>query len=130
MWEEFIHARGFGATHFAVLSHTYPSPLGTLEGYRYLQYASGVFGLAVLYWAWRRIPHWTPDPASNPRLARWAPVVVGLGGILAVLLSLTRTGWAGWRATGFTLVTSSIGGAVVARAVLCAVQVISLRSEA
>ena len=32
LWDEFTHAGRFGATYFAVLAHTFPSPLGPLGG--------------------------------------------------------------------------------------------------
>jgi hypothetical protein len=74
-WDEFTHARRWGAEHIPALAASW----GPLPGYRWLQYASSVAGLAVLLlwfvrW-WRRTPA-VPVPPG----ARWVwPVLVVLG---------------------------------------------------
>lgn len=119
VWDEFTHVGRFGATHFAVLANTYPSPLGPLEGFRYLQYASGVFGLLLLSWAWFRSPTVAQPDRSHPLMARLSPLVVVSCGCLAVALRLVEVGWTDWRSAAFAMATSGIGGVVIATAALC-----------
>ena len=121
LWDEFTHAGRFGATYFAVLAHTYPSPLGPLEGYRYLQYASGVIGLLLLFWAWYRTPRVVPSDRIHPRLARIAPVIVIAGGAAATVCRFSVDGATDLRSVGFALLTAAIGGAMASIGALCVV---------
>lgn len=127
VWDEFTHAGRFGATHLAILANTYPSPLGPLEGYRYLQYFSSVFGLVVLVWAWRRVPAVATGDAGGSPLSSLAPAIALAGGLVAVLVRYTQTGWEDWRSAGFAILTSFIGGVVVAVAALCVARFVSTR---
>nr|WP_246324139.1 DUF4184 family protein [Petropleomorpha daqingensis] len=80
-WDAFTHARRWGAEHLSVLAESW----GPLPGYRWLQYASSVVGLAVLLvwfvrW-WRRTP---AVPTRAEPAARWvwpllAVLAVGAG---------------------------------------------------
>jgi hypothetical protein len=74
-WDEFTHAGRWGAEHVAALAESW----GPLPGYRWLQYASSVVGLAVLL-VWF-VRWWRRTPAVPVRQgARWVwPVLVGLG---------------------------------------------------
>lgn len=120
LWDEFTHAGRFGATWVPALSAVYPSPVGPLEGYRWLQYASGVLGLAALLWAFLRVARTEPPPRSVPWLARLAPIVVIAAGAVAGGMRWASVGLQDWRTMAFELLTSSIGGAIAAVTVLCA----------
>ena len=72
LWDEFTHPGRFGTANLAMLAATYPSPIGPLEGYRYLQYGSGLFGLAVLAWVGLRASVGPAVPRRQPVLAAWA----------------------------------------------------------
>lgn len=127
VWDEFTHAGRFGTTHLSNLANTYPSPLGPLEGYRYLQYASGVLGLVVLLWAWQRIPRVAPGTRRQSVLTLFAPGAVTIGGVLAVFLQLSQAGWDDWRSAGFAVVTSTVRGIFVVVAILSAAQLVVTR---
>jgi len=114
-WDEFTHPRRWGTEHIPALDETW----GLLPGYRWLQYASGLVGGAVLLvWLvgwWRRA---RPSPDPDPREPWWVWVLLvivggGAGGIAA--LSAPSIG-----AAGFAGATAA-GGAVLAVAVVLAV---------
>jgi NADPH:quinone reductase-like Zn-dependent oxidoreductase len=74
-WDDFTHARRWGAEHVPALAQDW----GPLPGYRWLQYLSSVVGLAVLaVWFvrwWRRTPAVpVPEPAG-----RNGAYITGLG---------------------------------------------------
>ncbi|MBJ7518905.1 MAG: DUF4184 family protein [Solirubrobacteraceae bacterium] len=91
--DEFTHSDRWGTEHIAWLAEQQ----GPLEGYRWLQYAGGVLGGALLVWVvwrwWRRTPP-VPDaqriPALGPGTARLVVGVVvacALAGSVAGLAS-------------------------------------------
>jgi hypothetical protein len=122
VWDAFTHVGRFGHTHIGALAATYPSPLGELPGYRYLQYVSGAFGLAVVVWvAWRR-PSTTSPPRRSPTLARLLGWVVLAGAAAANLLRYPALAEADTpRTVTFLGVTASISGAILALIALCLV---------
>ena len=111
-WDEFTHAGRYATTHLGFLAATYPSPLGPLAGYRYLQYASGVVGLAILLAAGLRQPR-TTDPAPNPRLARVVPWLCLAAGMVGAGSRIVGAGGFGirWDALVFATVTGGIAAA-------------------
>jgi hypothetical protein len=86
-WDEFTHAGRWGAEHIPALAESW----GPLPGYRWLQYASSVVGLAVLLvwfvrW-WRRTP---AVPTRTDPAARWVwPLLVVLGLVAGAVAGLT-----------------------------------------
>ena len=85
-WDEFTHARRWGAEHIPALAESW----GPLPGYRWLQYASSVVGLAVLaVWFvrwWRRTP---AVPTRTDPAARWVwPLLVVLGLVAGAVAGL------------------------------------------
>lgn len=118
-WDELTHAGRFGATHLTVLANVYPSPVGPLAGYRYLQYISGVGGLLALWWAWLRTPR-IGDSCRTQRSARSAIWIVAGGGLLGSCMALLAGRPYSWRADGFSLLTSFISGSVLTTVALCA----------
>jgi hypothetical protein len=85
-WDEFTHAGRWGAEHIPALAESW----GPLPGYRWLQYASSVVGLAVLLvwfvrW-WRRTP---AVPTRTDPAARWVwPLLVVLGLVAGAVAGL------------------------------------------
>jgi hypothetical protein len=79
-WDEFTHARRWGAEHVDALAASW----GPLPGYRWLQYASSVAGLAVLLvWLvrwWRRTP---AVPTRAAPAARWLWPLLAVLGLVA-----------------------------------------------
>jgi hypothetical protein len=116
-WDSFTHAGRWGVRQLPWLAETH----GALPGYRWAQYASGVFGAAVLLlWlrAWcRRTPR-RPDgvvPAWAYRRIAW--VVIVAAGIAGALLRswepLTRDGGADLRRAAFTAATGGGASAIL-----------------
>ena len=86
-WDEFTHPRRWGAEHIPALAQSW----GALPGYRWLQYASSVAGLAVLaIWVlrwWRRTP---TLPGRAGTAARWVwPLLAALGVVAGAVAGLT-----------------------------------------
>jgi hypothetical protein len=114
LWDEFTHAGRWGTANLPALAGDW----GPLPGYRWLQYASGVLGGAVLLlWLvrwWRRAPR-APLPAAPAAWPAWtviagAGLLAGVAGAIAASDSRTAA-WLGatWG-----------GGAALAAAVLLA----------
>lgn len=121
--DEFTHAGRFGATQIAVLSASYPSPLGgTWEGYRWAQYLGGAVGLAILAWVAARSPV-TTVRAERPRLAAWLPWVAAAAALGGAGIAIALAGGlsAGARALVFAALTGGIGASVAAVASLTAI---------
>ena len=98
LWDEFTHAGRWGTAHLPALARTW----GPFAGYRWLQYASGVVGGAVLLlglvrW-WRRAPRVPlPDrPAAWPAWAgiAGAALLAGVAGALAAA-DVRKAAWLG-----------------------------------
>jgi Domain of unknown function (DUF4184) len=114
LWDEFTHARRWGAEHIPALQEVY----GPLHGWAWAQQASGAFGAVVLaLWFarwWRR----TPARGDTRRPAAWWAwcVVAGagllVGGIAA--LAAPRLGSAAFQGATWG------GGAALAAALLLA----------
>jgi hypothetical protein len=123
VWDAFTHAGAWGPEHISWLAEIH----GPMPGYRWLQYASGLLGAAVLIAAfarwWRRTPPSTQPgraPAASPRatrLVRTAIVAaIGFGGMFGAWWGLDRfDGDLG--AAGFAAAT--LGGACGAAVALC-----------
>lgn len=118
VWDAFTHAGRPGVTLIPALSHTYPSPIGPLAGYQYLQYASGVFGLVVLAWAFLRIPALEPEERRQPRLSAIAPALILAGGLLVTAVHLALSDFGGLHSTVFVAITSFIAGVLATAAAL------------
>jgi len=120
-WDTFTHSGTWGTEQFALLRELYgPRPL-----YRWLQYASGLAGVAVLAAAaarwWRTTPPLDDvEPAAGRRLAFGTWLAVLLAGVvaagIAALDPLTRAAGADWRTAAFFAATR--GGAAAAVALL------------
>ena len=115
LWDEFTHAGRWGTEHLPALARDW----GPLPGYRWLQYAGGVLGGAVLLvWLvrwWRRAPR-APLPARPAAWPAWvaiagAGLLTGVAGALAAP-DISKAAWLGatWG-----------GGAVLATAAVLAV---------
>ena len=98
LWDEFTHAGRWGTEHLPALAREW----GPLPGYRWLQYASGVLGGAVLLlWLvrwWRRAPR-APLPDAPAACPAWtviagAGLLAGVAGALAAP-DVWRTAWLG-----------------------------------
>jgi hypothetical protein len=123
LWDEFTHAGRWGTEHLPALVRDW----GPLPGYRWLQYASGVVGAAVLLlWLWRWWRRAPRTPLAD-RPAAWpawvtiagAGLLAGVAGALAAP-DIRKAAWLGatWG-----------GGAAIATAALLAAawQVVSRR---
>jgi hypothetical protein len=80
LWDEFTHAGRWGTQHIPALVQTW----GPLAGYRWLQYASGLVGGAILVvwfalW-WRRTP---ARPVPQRPTPWWVWAVVAVAGAVA-----------------------------------------------
>jgi len=114
LWDEWTHPRRWGTEHVPWLAQTW----GLLPGYRWLQYASGVVGGAILLaWLvrwWRRTP---PAATATGRAGRWVwPVLIGIGGFAgaAAALAAPSLGSAGFDGARWA------GGSMLAAGVLLA----------
>jgi hypothetical protein len=116
LWDEFTHAGRWGTEHLPALARDW----GPLPGYRWLQYASGVLGAAVLIlWLvrwWRR----APAAPLRDRPAAWpawvaiagAGLLAGVAGALAAP-DIRKAAWLGatWGG-GAALATATLLAAV------------------
>jgi hypothetical protein len=107
LWDEFTHPRRWGTAHIPALAETW----GLLPGYRWLQYASGLVGGAVLLvwfagW-WRRT---RPEPVADPREPWWVwALLIVVGGVTGGIAALSAPSIG---AASFAGATSG-GGAVL-----------------
>jgi Domain of unknown function (DUF4184) len=89
LWDEFTHAGRWGTANLPALARDW----GPLPGYRWLQYASGVLGAAVLLlWLvrwWRRAPR-TSLPAPPAAWPAWA-AIAGAGLLTGVAAALAAS---------------------------------------
>lgn len=99
LWDSFTHASYWPGHHFPFLREVFTLPvIGEVHLYKLLQYASTIFGLAVVYF-WLR--HWArtapvqQDPAgssvsaSHVRIARiLIPATALLGGLIRAFVSI------------------------------------------
>ena len=98
LWDEFTHAGRWGTEQLPALARDW----GPLPGYRWLQYASGVVGGAVLViWLvrwWRHAPR-APLPARSSAWPTWVAIVgagllAGVAGALAAP-DVRKAAWLG-----------------------------------
>jgi hypothetical protein len=124
LWDTFTHAARWGTNHVAWLGAMH----GPLEGYRWMQYAGGVVGAAVLAataarW-WSRTPR-APGAQRVPALGRRrAGICVAIVGVFLAAGAATGlvSGLAGGGLReGVFLAATWGGGAASAAAVVCAV---------
>jgi hypothetical protein len=113
LWDEFTHPRRWGTTHVPALGETW----ALLPGYRWLQYASGLIGGAILLvwfvrW-WRRTPAQPAGPTPGAWRA-WGLIATGLAVGAVAASSASSLGSAGFQAA------TNGGGAALAAAVLLA----------
>jgi hypothetical protein len=115
LWDEFTHARRWGAQHVRALAEVY----GPLHGWAWAQQISGIVGAAVLLawfvrW-WRRMPARgdAPEPAA---WWVWA-VVVGAGLVVGGVAALAAPGLG---SAAFQGATWGGGAALAAALVLAA----------
>ena len=111
LWDEFTHARRWGAENIPALQEVY----GPLHGWAWAQQLSGAFGgVVLLLWfaRWRRR---TPARDSTRRPGAWG-VVAGAGGIVggAAALAAPRLGSAAFQGATWG------GGAALAAALVLA----------
>jgi len=119
LWDSFTHSGYPGAT-IEALAAIYPSPIGPMPGYRWLQYTSGAVGLAIVAWVGLRQPVRATPPRHRPLIAAFAPALLLAGALLGVAVRVTAMAApAGRRDLVFTSVTSSISGAGLALVLLC-----------
>jgi hypothetical protein len=115
LWDEFTHPHRWGTDHVPALGEMW----GPLPGYRWLQYASGLVGAAVLlvwfvHW-WRR----TPAEAARTTPGAWrAWAVIATAGVAAGAVAALSAPSPG--AVGFQGVTAG-GGAALTAAFLLAI---------
>ncbi len=129
VWDSFTHA-GYWGSSLAPLAATYPSPRGPMAGYRYLQYASGAIGFAIVLWVGFRQRRTHHSPRRQPVTAAVAPALVFTGALLAVALKVTTMqDPMDRRALVFTTVTSSISGAAVGLIAVCIVHAVIDRTK-
>ena len=120
LWDSFTHP-GYWATTVGPLAAGYPSPIGTLTGYKYLQYSSGVLGLAAVLWfGWKR-PLLAGGPRRQPLVAAIAPVFVLAGASIAVITRLATQDPASRQELVVSAVTASISGGALSVLVLCVI---------
>lgn len=116
LWDEFTHAGRWGTEHLPALARDW----GPLPGHRWLQYASGVLGGAVLLvWLvrwWRRAPR-APLPERPAAWPAWGAIAGAglLAGVVGVLAApdVRKAAWLG--------ATWGGGAALVAAILLAAV---------
>lgn len=120
-WDEFTHPGRYLTTHLPLLAATYPGPLGPLPGYAWAQYASGVFGLAVLTIAAARAQR-SRMPLTRPSRAAaalgWACAAAFAAGAAA---RVTQAGGVsiGPNALAFASLTGGIAAAGTTLLVAC-----------
>jgi hypothetical protein len=115
-WDAFTHPGRWGTRHIAWLAAEH----GPLAGYRWLQYASGIVGAAVIAGAavawWRRTPR-SPGqriPARGRRATVRAAATVVACTIVGSVAGLAAGIGDGLRHTGFLVVTWGLGAGSVA----------------
>jgi len=115
LWDEFTHGGRWGTEHLPVLAENW----GPLAGYRWLQYASGIVGGAVLLlWVlrWYRHAPRVPQPGRSAAWRAWAGITGAglLAGLAGALTSpdVRKAAWLG--------ATWGGGAALAAAAVLAA----------
>ncbi len=118
VWDAFTHVGRFGHTHIPALAATYPSPLGPLPGYRYLQYASGVLGLVVLGVMAARQRPGDAGGRQDPALARFFPWLLAGGVLLALALRVPALAQAPEPRTVAFLSITAAGTGLIAATVL------------
>lgn len=121
LWDEFTHVDRWGMRHLAPLRDDWHG----LAGYRWAQYASGLFGAAALAgWLvawWRRT-----QPTGPPRASRFSPAavwaaIIGVAAVVGVGCAATAPGP---REAAFLGATrGGLAGALVAAALAAAWQV-------
>lgn len=122
-WDAFTHADRWGSDHIAWLSE----PHGPLEGYRWMQYAGGLVGGAVLavagrrWWARQpRVPGSQRVPAvGRPTALVVTAIVVGclvMGACVGLLSGFAESG----PRAGVFLAATWGGGAACAASLCCA----------
>jgi hypothetical protein len=85
-WDEFTHPRRWGTHHLAVLTEH----VGGLQGYRWAQYGSGLFGVSVIaIWLFRWWRRTAPQPVTGG--GTWVPWValIGVAAIAGVTAAVT-----------------------------------------
>lgn len=121
LWDEFTHAGRFGATQIPAIGADYPMAWGPFPGYRLLQYASGVIGLAVVAWVGLRQPSREGGPRPRPGLARVVAWLVPLSAATAAAIQVVaRQEPADLRAMAFATITAAIGTATAVLIVITA----------
>lgn len=119
LWDSVTHA-GTYFSRLAPLAAIYPSPIGGLFGYRYLQYVSGAVGLAIVAWAGFRQPVRDTEPRRQPHTAAIAPALFFAGALLGVAVrTAVLDAPPDRRSLVFASVTSSISGAGLALILVC-----------
>lgn len=113
LWDEFTHARRFGATQITAIGASYLTPWGQFQGYRLLQYASGAIGLAIILWVGLRQLARDAGPRPRPRLARANTWLVPLFALTAAVIRVaTLEGLHDLRALTFAAITAAISAAI------------------
>ena len=127
--DSFTHT-GYPGSSFAILSATYPSPVGPLAGYRWLQYSTGAVGLAIVLWVGFHQPIRKTVPRRLPFMAAIAPAVFFAGALLGVAVRTTlMVVPTSRRDLAFTVVTSSISGAGLSLVLLCLFHALAKRDH-
>lgn len=125
VWDSFTHT-GYPGSSIAALAATYPSPIGPMAGYRWLQYTSGAVGLGLVLWTGYRQPVRQTPPRRKPFLAVIVPAVLFAGALIGVAIrTAVMVAPGGRRGLVFTSVTSSISGAGLSLILLCLVHALS-----
>lgn len=123
VWDAFTHADRWGTEHVPWLNQVH----GPFEGYRWMQYASGLVGAAVLgvagarWWARQPcVPGSQRVPAAGVRRSRVVVSIVGaclvLGACVGLSVGLAGSG----PRAGVFLAATWGGGAASAAALVCA----------
>lgn len=129
LWDSFTHS-GYPGASIDVLSAVYPSPIGPMLGYKWLQYISGAAGLAIVAWVGLRQPVRATSARRLPLLAGIAPAVFLAGALLGVAFRLGAMEAPAGRIDLVILsVVSSISGAGLALVVLCTIHALVARSH-
>lgn len=129
VWDSFTHPGDF-SRRIPWLAATYPSPLGPLAGHSYLQYASGVLGIAALFWVGLRQSILTSAPRQQPRTAAITPALALAGAFLGVAVRLALRGMPDDRhLLAYVSVTSAISGAGLALAGVCVFHALVAQSQ-
>jgi hypothetical protein len=124
-WDSFTHAGRFASSHLAFLTASYPSPIGVLAGYQYAQYASGVFGLAVIAWVGLRRPRVPTPPRPPTALATVLPWGCAIAAVIGADSRVLHSGAVedGSGAVIFAAITGAMSAAAVVAMIVCWVHV-------